>query len=125
MSITQEQRNMDLIRDFVARWSAGDLDGVLALMSDDAVFAPTTGPEPGRRFQGIDAIRRVLEPAVRSDSGVSLEPTGMLASDDRVVLTWTSVDRGQPAATATMHGIDLFRIRDGKVILKDAYRKSY
>lgn len=125
MPTMQEQANLKLIEKFVDHWSAGELDKVLALMADDAIFAPTTGPEPGRRYQGIAAIRAVLAPVVRKGSHISLEPTEILASDDRVVMTWTSVDADQPAATAKMFGIDLFRIVDSRIVLKDAYRKSY
>ena len=47
----------EVVRRFGAAWEAWDLDAIMALMADDAVFE-STGPAPdGRRVEGAAAIR--------------------------------------------------------------------
>ena len=47
----------EVVERFGSAWEAWDLDAVMALMADDAVFE-STGPAPdGVRLEGRDAIR--------------------------------------------------------------------
>ena len=41
--MTDQSRNVDVVRELVRRWNAGDYDGILELYRDDVVM--TAGPE--------------------------------------------------------------------------------
>ena len=52
---------------FSAAFGRGDVDAIMALMTDDCVFE-ATGPAPdGVRHEGAEAVRAVWERAVRAD----------------------------------------------------------
>ena len=58
---------MEVVTSFGARWADHDLDGALALVSEDCVF-DATGPAPdGTRHVGRAAIRQAWQ-AIFADS---------------------------------------------------------
>jgi len=109
---------IEVVETFGEAWAAHDLDAALAHVSDDCVF-DATGPAPdGIRHVGIDAVRRAWE-AIFSDTGSRFEPEETFAAGDRVVQLWRySWDGGH------VRGVDVFRVRDGKVAEKLSYVKG-
>lgn len=109
---------IDVVETFGAAWSAHDLDGALALVSEDCVF-DATGPAPdGVRHVGPDAIRTAWK-AIFDDVNSKFEPEETFAVGDRVVQLWRyEWDGGH------VRGVDVFKVRDGKVVEKFSYVKG-
>jgi ketosteroid isomerase-like protein len=109
---------LEIVEAFGAAWAGHDLDAALALTSDDCVF-DATGPAPdGLRHVGQDAIRKAWQ-AIFDDAGSRFEAEETFACGDRVVQLWRySWDGGH------VRGVDVFRIRDGKVAEKLSYVKG-
>ena len=86
--MTGEMTRKRIALEYCARMNAGDLDGVLALFSDDAVFEdPVGSPRP---------LRAHLARAI--DGGVSEEPgTPVGAMDGRHVLLPATVTVSDPS----------------------------
>ncbi|HEY3714600.1 MAG TPA: nuclear transport factor 2 family protein [Jatrophihabitantaceae bacterium] len=103
---------------FGTTWAAHDLDAALALVTDDCVFE-STGPAPdGIRHVGRTAIRAAWQP-IFDDRSAHFEVEQTLTADDRVVQLWTYTWDG-----GHVRGVDLFRIRDGKIAEKLSYVKG-
>ena len=96
----------------------------MQLLATDCEFRGTTGALPGVSYKGVEAVKAAIAPLVSPQSPVSVTATGYYATADSVTVTWTSVD-ASAQQNKTMTGIDLFLIQDGKIVLKDAYRKVY
>jgi len=109
---------LTVVKVFGAAWSDHDLDATLALITDDCVFE-ATGPAPdGVRHVGRDAVRTAWQ-AIFADHASRFEEEETIAAGDRVVQRWRySWDGGH------VRGVDVFRIRDGKVAEKLAYVKG-
>ena len=90
----------------------------MALVTEDCVF-DSTGPAPdGIRHDGRDAIRRAWQ-SIFDDSSSRFEPEEIFCAGDRVVQLWRySWDGGH------VRGVDVFRVRDGKVAEKLSYVKG-
>ncbi len=103
---------------FGAAWADHDLDAAVGMVTDDCVF-DATGPAPdGTRCVGPDAIRAAWRP-IFDDSASRFEEEETFAADDRVVQRWRySWDGGH------IRGVDVFRIRGGKVAEKLSYVKG-
>src|SRR5207302_4000436 len=43
---------------FSEAWAKRDIDGLMALVTDDIFYGASVGPEPGATFRGRDAVRR-------------------------------------------------------------------
>jgi ketosteroid isomerase-like protein len=103
---------------FNEAWGAHDLDGTLAMLTDDCVFE-ATGPAPdGTRSEGRAAIRAAWAP-IFADAGSRFETEEIFVAGDRVVSRWRySWDGGH------IRGADLFHVRDGLVAEKLSYVKG-
>jgi ketosteroid isomerase-like protein len=110
--------SVEVVEEFGAAWSAHDLDAVLRLVTDDCIF-DATGPAPdGMRHVGRSAIRRAWE-EIFSDATSRFQPEETFAANDRVVQLWRyDWDGGH------VRGVDVFRVRDGKVAEKLSYVKG-
>ncbi|MBV8463091.1 MAG: nuclear transport factor 2 family protein [Acidimicrobiales bacterium] len=109
---------VEVVERFGQAWSAHDLEGALALLSEDCLF-DATGPAPdGTAHRGPDAIRRAWAD-IFADSKSRFETEETFAAGDRVVQRWCyRWDGGH------VRGVDLFRVRDGKVTEKRSYVKG-
>lgn len=103
---------------FGERWAAHDLEGTLALISDDCVF-DATGPAPdGTRCVGPEAIRAAWAPIFENtESEFTVEDT--IEAGDRIVQLWT-----YSWGDGHIRGIDVFRVSDGRVAEKLSYVKG-
>jgi len=110
---------LDVVNAFNEAWMAHDLEGTLALMTDDARFE-STGPFPdGTVHVGHDAIRAAWAEIFANTDSRFIEEETLAAGPDAVVFRWT-YDWGD----GHIRGIDLFKVRDGKVSEKLSYVKG-
>lgn len=102
-----------------------DVDAVMAAMTDDCAFENTFPPPDGARFVGQAAVRGFWEGMLRSSPDARFEAEELVALGDRCVVRWryTYTDAASGAG-GHIRGIDLFRIRDGKVAEKLSYVKG-
>ena len=107
-----------VVERFGAAWAAHDLDAALAMLTPDCVF-DATGPAPdGTAHIGPDEIRAAWK-AIFDDTGARFEAEETFAAGDRVVQRWR-YDWGD----GHVRGVDLFRVRDGRVAEKLSYVKG-
>jgi ketosteroid isomerase-like protein len=103
---------------FGAAWAAHDLDAALALVTEDCVF-DATGPVPdGQRHIGPAGLRAAWQ-AIFDDPASRFEAEETFAAGDRVVQLWRYSWEG-----GRIRGVDVFRVRDGKVAEKFSYVKG-
>ena len=112
------------IERFNDAFNTHDVDAIMALMTDDVVFE-NTGPAPdGMRYEGQAAVRAVWEGLFRASPRALFEAEDLFAVGDRCTVRWRySFDSGDPTA-GHIRGVDVFRVRDGKVAEKLAYVKG-
>jgi ketosteroid isomerase-like protein len=109
---------------FAAAWNRHDVNGILAMMTDDCVFQPGVGPDVhGNRFRGQDDVRQGIEKflAAHPDARWN-DPVHFIASD-RGVTEWLFTATG-PSGPIEARGCDVFTFREGKIAVKDSYRKQ-
>jgi len=109
---------IQIVEQFGQAWGAHDLESTLALVTDDCVFE-ATGPAPdGVRSQGRAEIEEAWRP-IFDDKDSRFEAEETFSAGDRVVQCWRyDWDGGH------VRGVDLFRVRDGKVAEKLSYVKG-
>ena len=108
-----------VVEAFNEAWGAHDLDATLAMMTDDARFE-STGPAPdGIVSIGHAAIRAAWQ-AIFDDTASRFVGEELIAAGpDAAVGRWT-----YHWADGHIRGMDLFRVRDGKVSEKLSYVKG-
>lgn len=108
---------------FLDAWAAGDADKVISLFSEDAVFSASVGPEPGRTLTGLSEIAPAVRQMLLAAKGSQFLIREILPLEDGAVVTWTQTGTTDVGQHLNVKGIDVFKVRDGVIILKNAYRK--
>jgi ketosteroid isomerase-like protein len=100
-----------------------DVAAVMALMTDDCVFDSTRPPPDGERIEGQAAVRAFWEAFFARSPAARFEAEEVFAAGDRCVVRWVyRWERdGRPGH---VRGVDLFRVRDGRVAEKLSYVKG-
>ena len=106
-------------------FNAHDLDAILSHFADDCVFESPRGPEPhGRRFEGIDEVRRGLAARFEGIPDVSYESHGDFADGDRGVSEWTIRGTTTTGETIEVRGCDVWTFApDGRIAVKNSFWK--
>lgn len=111
--------SLQTVERFNEAFNRHDVDAVMALMTDDVVFENTSPAPDGERYQGKAAVRAFWERFFVASSQSHFVTEEIVASGGRCVVRWR-YDWGD----GHIRGIDLFRIRDGKVAEKLSYVKG-
>jgi len=101
-----------------------DVDGVMRAMTDDCVFENTWPPPDGERHVGQEAVCGFWERFFRSSTNAAFEPEEIFSSGDRCVVRWLYGWTGKDGSPGHIRGVDIFRVRDGKVAEKLSYAKG-
>lgn len=114
----------DVVARFGAAWEAWDLDAIMSLMADDAVFE-STGPAPdGRRVEGAAAIRDEWTAMFRDTRDAEFRFEESYVSDDRATARWRFSWTNDDGTRGHVRGADAMRVRDGLVVEKLSYVKG-
>jgi ketosteroid isomerase-like protein len=111
---------LDVVGRFEAALNAHDLDTAMNLVSDDVVFESTSPAPDGARYEGGDALRSVLGDMLVSTPKARFSTEEQFCDGtDRAVVRWR-YEWGQ----GHIRGVDILRIRDGKIAESLAYVKG-
>ncbi len=119
----QSIATLESVRRFNEAFNRHDVDAVMAAMTDDCVFENTNPAPDGKRYQGQAEVRAFWERFFQNSPDALFEAEEMFAAGDRCVVRWIyrKTRDGQPWH---LRGVDVFRVRDGKVAEKLAYVKG-
>jgi ketosteroid isomerase-like protein len=115
---------LDAVERFNEAFLRQDVDGVMRAMTADCVFENTLPPPDGERFAGQAQVRGFWERFFRSSPGATFETEEIFASGDRCVVRWVYRWRDGKGKPGHIRGVDVFRVRDGKVAEKLSYVKG-
>jgi steroid delta-isomerase-like uncharacterized protein len=113
-----------LIEQFNDAFNDQDLEAVMALMTDDCLFENTTPPPDGAQYQGKAAVRAAFEAFFQSSPQAHFDIEEIFAAGDRCVVRWIYHWQSQDGQPGHVRGVDLFRLRDGKIVEKRSYVKG-
>jgi ketosteroid isomerase-like protein len=112
------------LSEFSAAFGSGDVDSIMALMTDDVVFE-STGPAPdGERVEGADAVRAVWVQLFGETAGARFTEEDSFADGDRGVLRWRFTWTEPDGTPGHVRGVDVLLFREGLVAEKLSYVKG-
>ena len=121
---TLTQSTIEVIEKFNEALNRHDVPAVMALMTEDCIFDNTYPPPDGERFVGQEAVRRFWEEFFRSSPDAVFKSEEMITLGDRCVIRWRYEWTSTGGSRGHVRGVDVFRVRDGKVAEKLAYVKG-
>ena len=97
----------------------------MAHMTEDCVFDASAGSEQqGRRYVGREAVRGGFAEVFDTYPDGQWEEGRHWVSGDRGVSEWVFRGTRLDGARVEVNGCDLFTFRDGKIAVKDSFRKQ-
>ena len=115
----------EALQAFADAWNRHDVDAIMAFMTDDCVFEASAGPDVcGTRYAGRDAVRAGFAEVFATFPDARWSNPRHFVRGDRGVSGWTFTGTRADGSRVEVHGCDLFTFRDGKIALKNSYRKN-
>lgn len=109
---------------FSDAWNRHDVDSLMSFMSDDCVFQTAAGPDAcGTRHSGRDAVRKAFSAAWETLPDAQWSNGKHFVHGDFGVSQWTFTGTAADGSRVETDGVDVFVFRDGKIDLKNAFRK--
>ena len=125
MAQTSAEVTIQRLQAFADAWNSHDLDALMSFMTADCVFEASAGPDVcGTRFEGRDAVRAAFAEVWATFPDAHWGNARHLVCGDRGVSEWTFTGTRGDGTRVEVQGCDLFRFREGKIVLKNSYRKN-
>jgi ketosteroid isomerase-like protein len=121
----QDQAKFDLLDAFADAWNRHDVEAILAMMTPDCIFEASRGPEvKGKVYRGRDEVRGGVEEVFATFPDARWNQPRHFVAGDRGVSEWVFTGTGPDGVRVEVQGCDLFTLTDGKIAVKNSYRKQ-
>ncbi len=125
MAQVNKQVSVDLLQSFADAFNAHDVKAIMRHMTFDCVFEASAGPDiDGERFTGQAAVSKAFEHVFITFPNAHWGNTRHFFSGDRGVSEWTFTGTKTDGTKVEVTGCDLFTFKDGKIAVKNSYRKN-
>ena len=117
--------SVKLLEHFADAWNRHDLDALMSMMTDDGVFDASAGPEAnGQRSEGKQAVRAAYAAVFETFPDAHWANARHFVAHNRGVSEWTFTGTRKDGKKVEVSGCDLFTFRDGRIAIKNSYRKN-
>jgi ketosteroid isomerase-like protein len=117
--------SLKLLERFADAWNRHDLDALMSAMTDDCVFEASAGPAAnGQRSEGKVAVRAAYAAVFETFPDAHWANASHFVAGDRGVSEWTFTGTRKDGTRVEVTGCDLLTLRDGKIAIKNSYRKN-
>lgn len=97
----------------------------MSMMTDDGVFEASAGNAvDGERYEGQEAVRAAFAAVFQQFPDARWNDPQHFVQGDRGVSEWTFTGTRPDGGRVEVRGCDLLTFRDGKIALKNSYRKN-
>jgi len=125
MSQSNKQITEDFLQSFVDAFNAHDIKAIMSHMTDDCMFEASAGPDAdGEKFTGQDHVKKAFENVFATFPNAHWGSPQHFISGDRGFTEWVFTGIKTDGTKVEVTGCDLFTFRDGKIRIKNSYRKN-
>jgi ketosteroid isomerase-like protein len=125
VSATPPPVTIDTLIAFSAAWNRHDIDALMSFMSPDCVFQTAAGPDAcGTRFRGTAAVRQAFAAAWQTVPDAQWTNGVHFVHGDHGSSLWTFTGTAADGSRIETDGVDMFSFKDGKIALKNVFRKA-
>ncbi|EYS82595.1 transcriptional regulator [Cupriavidus sp. SK-4] len=125
MSKDNNAAGIELLQAFNDAWNRHDIEALMSFMADDCAFHGVAGPDLlGRSFIGREPVREGFQLAWQTFPDAQWVDGDHFVVGDRGVSESTFRGTRADGARIEARMVDVFTFRDGKIAVKNAYRKD-
>ena len=113
------------LAEFSDAWNRHDVDDLMRFMHDDCVFQTAAGNDAcGTRVVGRSAVRAAFANAWSAVPDAQWLNGRHAVHGDTGISEWTFTGTAADGSRIEVDGVDLFEFRDGRIALKNVFRKA-
>ncbi|MBU6257076.1 MAG: nuclear transport factor 2 family protein [Burkholderiales bacterium] len=125
MPVQSKAVDVAMLEAFAAAWNRHDIDALMAFMTDDCVFHAVAGPElQGRTYSGAEAVRAGFQLAWQIFPDAAWRDGVHVVCGDRGISESTFSGTRADGTRIEARMVDVFTFRDGRIAVKNAFRKD-
>ncbi len=125
MARSDNEVTVEFLQAFADAWNRHDVDALMAFMTDDCIFEISWGPDVcGTRYEGQQAVREGFSGVWETYPDAQWLGTRHFIAGSRGVSEWTFTGTAKSGQSVEVAGCDVFTFRDGKISVKNSYRKN-
>jgi steroid delta-isomerase-like uncharacterized protein len=114
-----------LLEAFAEAWNRHDLDALMSMMTEDGVFQASAGDAvDGERHEGQAAVRAAYAAVFAQYPDAQWNGARHFVTGNRGVSEWTFTGTLRDGRRVEVRGCDLLTFRDGKIAVKNSFRKN-
>lgn len=119
------EASIDFLQAFADAWNRHDVDALMTFMTEDCVFEASGGEDLcGQRYSGYEAVRAGFAEVWATFPDAQWRNPRHFVIGNRGVSEWTFTGTRADGARVEVNGCDLFTFQNGKIALKNSYRKN-
>lgn len=115
----------NFLQSFADAFNAHDMNAIMAHMTNDCVFEASAGPDmDGEKFNGQEQVAKAFENVFATFPDAHWSNIKHFVLGNRGFSEWVFTGTKPGAARVEVTGCDLFTFKNGKIAVKNSYRKN-
>jgi len=125
MAQSNNEITIDFLQSFADAFNAHNVKAIMSHMTDDCVFEASTGPDfNGEKFTGQQQVKEAFEKVFETFPDANWGNTRHFVLGNRGFSEWIFTGTKTDGTNVEVTGCDLFTFKDGKISVKNSYRKN-
>lgn len=122
---TSEEMTVESLQAFAEAWNRHDVEDLMTFMTDDCVFEASAGPDVcGTRYLGKEEVKKAFSQVFVAIPDAQWMNPRHFVCGNRGVTEWTFTGTTTDGTTIQEDGCDVFTFREGKIGVKNSFRKK-
>ena len=119
-----EEVTVEFLQAFADAWNRHDVDDLMSFMTENCVFESSAGEDVcGTRYEGSEAVRKGYSKSWEDFPDAQWNDARHFVIGDRGVSEWVFTGTKADGKRSEVAGCDIFTFQDGKIVVKNSYRK--
>ena len=125
MPLQNNQVTKEFLQSFADAFNDHDIKAIMQHMTADCIFEASAGPDAnGEQFTGQEEVRNAFADVFAAFPDARWKDPRHFISGDRGFTQWTFTGTKKDGTKVEVTGCDLFTFRNGKIAIKNSYRKN-
>ncbi len=113
------------LQSFADAFNDHNLSAIMSHMTPDCIFEASAGPDvEGKIFKGQQQVRKAFEDVFMTFPDAHWGSPKHFIFGDRGFTEWTFTGTRPDGTRVEVNGCDLFTFKEGKIAIKNSYRKN-
>jgi taurine dehydrogenase small subunit len=125
MAQSNNEVTEEFLQSFADAFNAHDINTIMSHMTDDCVFEASAGPDlDGEKFVGQEEVKKAFEDVFATFPDAHWDNARHFILGNRGFSEWIFTGTKLDGIKVEVTGVDLFTFNDGKIAIKNSYRKN-